>query len=69
MERNAHRLTLHSPAEKSLPHCRLTNIDFGQFQDAFFNNNAFNHNHLRRLNHHATPSTSATSRKQNVPKP
>lgn len=36
MERNAHRLTLHSPAERSLPESPHVNIDVDQLYLAFF---------------------------------
>lgn len=72
MERNAHRLTLHSPAEKSLPQPQRADIDFGHFYLLFCQYlliTCSNHNHLRLFIHQATASTSATSKKQKVPKP
>nr|WP_306797997.1 hypothetical protein [Pectobacterium carotovorum] len=35
MERNAHRLTLHSPAEMIVPHNRVKNVDIAQFTRGF----------------------------------
>ena len=72
MERNAHRLTLHSPAEKSLPQHQRAYIDFGHFYLPFYPLlliTCSDYNHLRRFIHQATASTSATSKKQKVPKP
>jgi hypothetical protein len=35
MERNAHRLTLHSPAGMIVPHNRVKNVDIAQFTRNF----------------------------------
>ncbi|GKV78388.1 hypothetical protein F157LOC_01262 [Pectobacterium brasiliense] len=35
MERNAHRLTLHSPAGMIVPHNRVKNVDIAQFTRGF----------------------------------
>ncbi len=73
MERNAHRLTLHSPAGVILLRLRTTFIDVDQlyfpFLRQFLDSMCFYHNHLRFFNHQATPSTSTTSSRQNAPNP
>lgn len=35
MERNAHRLTLHSPAGMIVPYYKVKNVDIAQFTRAF----------------------------------
>lgn len=35
MERNAHRLTLHSPAGMIVPHNKVKNVDIAQFTRGF----------------------------------
>lgn len=69
MERNAHRLTLHSPAKLSLPVPRQRFIDIDQLYLPFSLFFMTFHSHLRRFNHQATPNTSSTNIRQKRLKP
>ncbi|QCR36042.1 hypothetical protein C1N62_08055 [Nissabacter sp. SGAir0207] len=64
MERNAHRLALHSPAREIVPDSAGRHFDFAQYWGRLSG-----YSHLLRFSHHATPTTSSTSNRQKVAKP